>query len=314
MSQEDIEIKYKWQMKIYQNTLGRPGTYGNKATYFAFFENKSIPAVTFEIFCCIPSFEICNVIVSKTPHAPVSATITIKFMNKELKKIHVNPWTDNCLVKTNIEHHLRQLLQSNECEVTFECIIAWRAFKKPKPQVLSSSFNRFKKFLSSTDLSDMVIVIDQKEIPVHKIILAAYSPVFLAMFKSDMTESVNKRIVVKDIGVDIMEKVIEFMYTSKIDPIPEYNILLSILTVADIYQIMTLKEFCEEELSERMIIHNVLEILETASQCGVPQLIETLISFMIRNKSQIVALEDFKDFYHRKPELLFEFFIRTFNN
>ncbi|KAK0092472.1 hypothetical protein PV326_001330 [Microctonus aethiopoides] len=79
----------------------------------------------------------------------------------------------------------------------------------------------------------MMIVIDEKEILVHKIILAAHSTVFSAMFKAGLSESKNKRIIVIDIEVDIMQKVVEFMYTETINSLPEYGDLLSILKVAD---------------------------------------------------------------------------------
>ncbi|KAK0161732.1 hypothetical protein PV327_008150 [Microctonus hyperodae] len=47
------------------------------------------------------------------------------------------------------------------------------------------------------------------------------------------------------------------------------------------------------------------------SGCGVPQLIETVISFMVEHKSEIIKLEDFEDFYCRKPEILLEFAVRS---
>ncbi|KAK0169824.1 hypothetical protein PV328_010462 [Microctonus aethiopoides] len=60
-------------------------------------------------------------------------------------------------------------------------------------------------------------------------IFNAYSPVFLAMLKAGMAESVNEQVVITDIEVDIMEKVIEFMYTGVIDPIPGFNDLEEIV-------------------------------------------------------------------------------------
>ncbi|KAK0091598.1 hypothetical protein PV326_002977 [Microctonus aethiopoides] len=172
-------------------------------------------------------------------------------------------------------------------------------------------YANLKNFLTSPDLSDMTIVIDEREIPVHKIILAAYSPVFLAMFKANMIESVNKQIIVRDIQVSMMKKVIDFMYMGIIHPVPEICDLLSILQVADKYEIMALVTWCERKLVEKMKVENVLEILDKASEYGVLQLIKTAISFMVKNKSAIIKLEELKDLHRRKPEVLLEFVVRS---
>ncbi|KAK0161737.1 hypothetical protein PV327_008155 [Microctonus hyperodae] len=70
-------------------------------------------------------------------------------------------------------------------------------------------------------------------------------------------------------------------------------------------------KLCEERLTKSITIDNALKILERASLYGVPQLIETLISFMVDEKLEIVSLDDFEDFYRRKSELLLDFIIRS---
>ncbi|KAK0071888.1 hypothetical protein PV326_000700, partial [Microctonus aethiopoides] len=318
MSLEDKKINHEWQLRYNPKKLIRSFATINEMTYSCSFSSYSIPNVRFEMYCCVSVREVCYVILSKKPHTPVNATIAIECMStNQIEQIHVDQWTDNCILKLQCFENNQQDFDEYDCDdvpvvMDFQCTITLHYFGVPKPQVLDNLCDRFKNFLTTSDLSDMTIVIDEKEIKVHKIILAAYSPIFLALFKADMsTESVNEKIIVTDIESDIMEKVIEFMYTGVIDPVLDFNVLLSILEVANKYEIIVLKELCEKKLSENMTINNVLKILERASLYGVPQLIETLISFMVERKSQIVALEDFADLYSRKPELLHEFFIRS---
>ncbi|KAK0071966.1 hypothetical protein PV326_000621, partial [Microctonus aethiopoides] len=290
---KDLQIDHQWTLRYKQNTHGQFDMSKIKP-YSNYFESNLIPNVKFAI-TCVQESNIYYVILSKTQHTPVSATVAIEFIAAEQIKriVHIDRWTNYCTFDVNTENLLPD------------------ARSQAETSTRDSLCNRFKNFLTVPDLSDMTIVIDEKEIPVHRIILAVSSPVFLAMFKTDMAESVNKRIVITAIEVDIMKKVIEFMYTNVLDPIPEFNDLLSILEVADRYQIMTLKELCEEKLSENMTIDNVLKILERASLYGVPQLMETLITFMVEEKLRIVAMEEFADLYRRKPEILFEFIIRS---
>ncbi|KAK0161716.1 hypothetical protein PV327_008134 [Microctonus hyperodae] len=311
MSQKEIRIKHEWQLDYnVKKTFGC--TSGIKMEYSNSFESDLIPNVEFEIFCCISSNEKCYVVLSKTPYEPVNATIVIEFKERKISvQRYVDCWLDTYTQKFEFQNILQDVRQHYiSSAIHFQCHILWHANSdEPKPQELNGLCKRFENFFNLPDLKDATIVIDEKEIPVHKIILAAHSPVFLAMFKADMTESVNKIIVINDIDFDIIKKVIRFIYTGVLDPTLDVNALLSILEVANKYEIMSLKKLCEERLIEDMTTDNVLKILERASLYGVPQMMETLTSFMVKKKLQIVALEDFADLYCRKPELLLEFII-----
>ncbi|KAK0083984.1 hypothetical protein PV325_007827 [Microctonus aethiopoides] len=309
MSQEDIKIQHEWNFQSLNCTGTTISVYSNS------FDTRLIAGVKIEIFSGILNRNECIVVLSKKPYIP--ANVTIKIQSRDLYgtehiyyQNHANRWIDNWTVKFKFHPRHRNYLFNNdnlryEVCARYQCDITWHGYDESERDVIYSSL---KHFLTAPDFSDMVIVIGEKEIPVHKIILAAYSPVFLAMFKANMTESVDKRIVVTDIEVDVMEKVIDYMYTGVIHlQVPDIDVLISILKVADKYEIMTLKKLCEQKLSEKIKIENVLEILDRTSLYQVPQLRQTITSFMIKNKSSIVGLKGFADLHNRKPELLFEF-------
>ncbi|KAK0078594.1 hypothetical protein PV325_002333 [Microctonus aethiopoides] len=311
MSQKDIEIEHQWTFVYNTDRYGKCDT-SEIQVYSNSFESNLIPDVKFDITCCVSSSKKYYVILSKTPHTPVNATIAIQSIGSEKigRMVHVDRWTDNCTLEINIENlrldvpndGLFSIFDRYSRSISMRCNITWRAFEKPKFQVFDDLCDYFKKFLTSPDLGDMKIVIGKKEVPVQKIIFLIYSVAFLVTYRVDVTKSVKKRIVVRDIEINIMRKVIEYIYTSAMNPIFDFNALLSILKVADKYEMMELKELCEEKLSQNITIDNVLKIFERASLCGVPKLMETLISFMVEKKFQIVALEDFADLYRRIPK------------
>lgn len=78
----------------------------------------------------------------------------------------------------------------------------------------------------------MTIVVEDTEIPVHKAILALYSPVFEAMFShNDTKEAQEKKVVISDVEADVMRGFLHFVYTGVK---PEENFLSpSLLAVAD---------------------------------------------------------------------------------
>ncbi|KAK0161730.1 hypothetical protein PV327_008148 [Microctonus hyperodae] len=278
MAQPDLQINHSWEFE-YNETHPYPCLNLYSASFF----DKSLPDVKFSIFCGPSDYDTCKVIISKTPCRPANATCPSCSSNDD---IYIT--------------------------CTFRCCITWGGFNGPQQSSINHDlYSGLKNFLTASDLSDVMIVIDEKEILLHKIILAAYSPVFSAMIKSDITESSNKRIVLTDIEVEIMENVIEFMYTGTINPVPEYDVLFSIMKAADKYKILGLKEFCERKLSEKITLENVFEILETNSLYGCPLLAKSVIDFMIKNKTTIIGSKDFNDFCRRKPELLSQFFIHS---
>lgn len=70
----------------------------------------------------------------------------------------------------------------------------------------------------------MTLVADNMEIRAHKMVLAAASPYFYAMFSgSDFEESHQDRITVQGVDYHALELLIEYVYTSYVD-VTEENV------------------------------------------------------------------------------------------
>ncbi|XP_017462897.1 PREDICTED: speckle-type POZ protein-like B, partial [Rhagoletis zephyria] len=88
-----------------------------------------------------------------------------------------------------------------------------------------------KSLLDSGEFSDFTVVIGSTEIPVHKIILSAHSPIFKAMFSMHTKESQENKVDISDVSVDVMKDFLQFIYTGVA---PEDDRLsLELLTLAD---------------------------------------------------------------------------------
>src|SRR5689334_12817298 len=60
--------------------------------------------------------------------------------------------------------------------------------------------------------SDFCLVVGKKKFPVHKFVLSGFSDVFDAMFRNDMIESINNKVVIKDFDAKVVEAFISCMY------------------------------------------------------------------------------------------------------
>ena len=67
-------------------------------------------------------------------------------------------------------------------------------------------------------LCDVILHVEDRDFPVHRVILAACSDYFKAMFTNSMSESTSekKNIVIKGLSADTMEILLDFIYTETI--------------------------------------------------------------------------------------------------
>ena len=71
--------------------------------------------------------------------------------------------------------------------------------------------------LESGKFSDVVFVVGGRDFHVHKVILAAHSPVFAAMFEhEDTKEAKENKVTITDIDADVIEELLGCIYSSKV--------------------------------------------------------------------------------------------------
>ena len=66
------------------------------------------------------------------------------------------------------------------------------------------------------ELCDVVLIVGQRKIFAHRVILSACSPYFHAMFTGELAESRQTEVTIRDIDENAMELLIDFCYTSSI--------------------------------------------------------------------------------------------------
>ena len=67
------------------------------------------------------------------------------------------------------------------------------------------------------DLCDVVLQVQGKKIPAHRLVLAACSPYFHAMFTSELRECYEEVVTMKDMDPIAMEEIVNFAYTAKLN-------------------------------------------------------------------------------------------------
>ncbi|XP_028398541.1 uncharacterized protein LOC114522110 [Dendronephthya gigantea] len=125
--------------------------------------------------------------------------------------------------------------------------------------------NERNVFSSPWDDSDIILVVEDQELHVHKWILTSQSPVFKAMLDGRFMEASQDEIILNDKDPEVMVEFLKLLYPwsmfeDKVN-FDDENFLL-VLALADEYQCVKLIKQCIEKV--KITSHNVLQILPYA--------------------------------------------------
>ncbi|XP_057311312.1 kelch-like protein 20 [Hydractinia symbiolongicarpus] len=149
--------------------------------------------------------------------------------------------------------------------------------------------NRHRK--ENTKLCDVNLQVNDKKYPAHRSVLAACSPYFLAMFNGDLKESAEKTIVLKDVKEDIIELIIDFVYTG--------NLNVNIENVESILEHATLLQFSEVRklactfLEEQLDPVNCVGIRKFVNLHNCTWFLEVVDAFIKRHFMDVINSEEF---------------------
>ena len=155
----------------------------------------------------------------------------------------------------------------------------------------SSLLNSFKKMSENRELCDVILTVGIKQFHVHKVILAASSPYFQAMFTSALQESAQKEINLKGTNAETVETLINCVYESTLTITVENA--TSVLALAAQWQMEKVVEVCGNFLLKHLDIENCLEMLFFADVHGCDVLKKAATDVSIIDFSGVCQTEAF---------------------
>lgn len=195
------------------------------------------------------------------------------------------------------------------CEITIDGKDVQQS-GKAQPEVKTSNkicpdkmSEDFGSLLETGQFSDITVTCEGVEISAHKVILAARSPVFNAMFNHNMRESETKALNIEDLDMDTVKDMLRYIYAGKIENLNTRSPRL--LEAADKYQLSELKEICEEMLCSSLTVETCLECLVLADMHNAADLKAASVRFIVEHSIDFVdQIDKFKSY----PDLMAELF------
>ena len=175
--------------------------------------------------------------------------------------------------------------------------------------IKTSEGSDFSHFFLTEFLADLEIKCEDQTFHVHRVLLAAASPYFLAMFQNDMTEASSRRIGLREIKPKVLKAALEWIYKSNLDVKvfkDDPDFAGDLLAAAEMYQLDKLKKIVEDELCDSLQLENVLELIVMGDMHRAPKLKEKALKLIAEKKKEVEKLDDWKKFLKSYPDLTFE--------
>jgi speckle-type POZ protein len=156
--------------------------------------------------------------------------------------------------------------------------------------------------------SDVIFKVGGSEFPAHKIVLAARSEVFKAMFQHATKEKSTNHVEIEDIEPEIFKELLRFIYTGCLTAETMEKMAVKMLVVADKYLLTELKAACRRHLIRFMSIENCLELLLLEANDHHPAygLREEAIYFFQHHAAEIILTDGWKKAKKENLALLFD--------
>ncbi|XP_059429610.1 BTB/POZ and MATH domain-containing protein 4 [Corylus avellana] len=173
----------------------------------------------------------------------------------------------------------------------------------------------FGMLLENMEGSDVTFDVEGEKFHVHKLVLAARSPLFRSKFFDGLEED-KQEIVVTDLEPKVFKAMLHFIYKDSLtedvesvssssscpSPVSE-TLTAKLLAAADRYGLERLKLMCESHICKDIAVNSVAEILALADRCHASELKAVCLRFASENLAAVMRSDGFHYLKENCPSL-----------
>jgi len=172
------------------------------------------------------------------------------------------------------------------------------------PVDLQSLSRTFSAYLKNESLSDVKLKCEGRIFFAHKLILAASSKVFAAMFSNKMAETEEGVVDITDVDPDVLQLLLQYMYLGERPDLFE-DTARRLYEAADKYAVYDLRLQCSDWMVEYQTKGNCLDLLVLADKHPDENFKETVLSFVVENMFDLLRTESWSTLKDKNPLLAF---------
>lgn len=139
-------------------------------------------------------------------------------------------------------------------------------------------------------LTDVLLCLDNMELPCHRNVLVCSSPYFRAMFCNNFMEGQQTRVSMKGVTAAILSSIIDYVYTGLIGI--SMDVVLPLMQAASMLQYGRLFEACSSFLQEQMSPDNCLSMIRLSEIMNCNSLRHRAKEMAVKSFSEVSASEE----------------------
>lgn len=161
---------------------------------------------------------------------------------------------------------------------------------------------------SSGSWSDVTLSAGGERLRVHRLVLAARSPVFKRMLSSGMREASTGVVEIPDVAPEVLQRLCEFMYTDSVedeDVWEDDEAIRDVMLAAKKYEVPGLVRLCAAKALARIQAHSATTWLILASQLSEDEFKENCLRYIVDHLHEVQETDGWEQLMHSKllPEL-----------
>ena len=161
----------------------------------------------------------------------------------------------------------------------------------PKASTASTSLQSLYELQQLGHLCDVVLETSSGDcVSAHRVVLAASSPYFRAMFVGNMLESTQGKIALRNFDSDILQAVVMCAYNAAFNLSADRMPLL--MVAADFFQMTLLFQECFTFIKQELTPGNCLSIGVFARQHGFTDLLDVAIRYACEHFEEVVTSDE----------------------
>lgn len=157
----------------------------------------------------------------------------------------------------------------------------------------------FKELLNSETESDLTIRVQGQDIRAHRAVLAARSPVFSAMLKSDMKEAATGIINFNEYSVASFRDFLTFIYAGQVELTLKNS--FDLYKMADMFDQKRLKALSLQFLHDNVTTESLWDVVKLALKHNEAALLKQATEFFALHLQEIIVTVQWQAFLSENP-------------
>ncbi|XP_078579058.1 kelch repeat and BTB domain-containing protein 8-like [Branchiostoma floridae x Branchiostoma japonicum] len=137
----------------------------------------------------------------------------------------------------------------------------------------------------------VVLEVEGRRFPCHRLVLSAASPYFRAMFTSDMAESRQKTVVLQGLDAGMFEEILSYIYSGTLNV--SLDKVQPLYQAADLLQLDYVRDTCSSYMAMNVERSTCVDLYKFADIFSVDVVRKHCLQLIYRNFSEVASSEEF---------------------